>query len=52
MDKEQLINELKELKNERMEDLKKINVQHDMLINFIADLNYLIGNAELENDNE
>lgn len=51
MTKEELIKELKELKQERMNDLIKINSQHDMLINYIADLNYLIGNAEMENDN-
>lgn len=50
MDKEQIIKKLKELKQDRMEDLMKINAKHDMLVNFITDLNYLIDEAEKESD--
>lgn len=44
--KEQLIAELKELKQERMEDLMKLNAKHDALVEFISNLNYLIDEAE------
>lgn len=50
MNKEDIIKELKELKQERMEDLIKINAKHDMLVEFIAHLNYLISEAE-KNEN-
>lgn len=46
MTKEQLIAELKELKQERMEDLMKLNAKHDALVEFIANLSYLIEEAE------
>ena len=52
MNKEQLIKELKELKQERMEDLMKLNAKHDMLVEFIANLNYIIELAEKESDDE
>lgn len=45
MNKEELIKELIELKNERMDDLKKINAQHDILAEIVANLNYLITEA-------
>ena len=48
--KEQLIAELKELKQERLEDLMKINTKHDALVEFIANLSYLIDEAEGKND--
>lgn len=48
--KEQLISELKELKQERLEDLMKINAKHDALVEFIANLSYLIDEAEGKND--
>lgn len=48
--KEQLIAELKELKQERLEDLMKLDAKHDVLVNFLADINYLINNAEEKND--
>lgn len=44
--KEQLIKELKELKHERLEDLQKINAKHDTLVEFIAEISYLINEAE------
>lgn len=46
--KEQLIAELKELKQERMEDLMKLNAKHDTLLEVIANLSYLIEEAEKE----
>lgn len=52
MDKEQLINELKELKREHMENLMKLNAKHDMLVEFIANLNYIIEEAEKESDDD
>lgn len=48
--KEQLISELKELKQERLEDLQKLNAKHDALVEFIANLSYLINEAEGNND--
>ena len=48
--KEQLIAELKELKQERLEDLMKLNAKHDALVEFIANLSYLIDEAEGNND--
>lgn len=48
--KEQLIKELKELKMERLEDLQKLNAKHDALVEFIANLSYLINEAEGGND--
>lgn len=42
MDKEELINELKDLRKERIDDLMKINAKHDMLVEFIANLNTLL----------
>ena len=50
--KEQLIAELKELKQERMEDLMKLNAKHDAIVEFIANLSYLIEEAERDNSNE
>ena len=50
MDKEELINELKDLRRERIDDLIKINAKHDMLVEFIANLNYIIDEAEKESD--
>lgn len=50
--KEQLIAEMKELKQERLEDLMKLNAKHDALVEFIANLNYLIDEAEGKNDGE
>jgi hypothetical protein len=50
--KEQLIKEMKELKQERLEDLMKLNAKHDALVEFIANLSYLINEAEGENDGE
>ena len=44
--KEQLIAEMKELKQERLEDLMKLNAKHDALVEFIANLSYLICEAE------
>lgn len=46
MTKEKLIEELKNLKQERLEDLQKLNAKHDALVEFIAELNYLINEAE------
>lgn len=48
--KEQLIKELKELKQERLEDLQKLNAKHDALVEFIANLSYLISEAEGNNN--
>ena len=48
--KEQLIAELKELKQERLEDLMKLNAKHDALVEFIANLSYIIVEAEGEKD--
>lgn len=48
--KEQLISELKELKQERLEDLMKLNAKHDALGEFIAELSNLIYEAEGNND--
>lgn len=50
--KEQLIKELKELKQERLEDLQKLNAKHDTLVEFIAELSYLINEAEGGEDGE
>ena len=50
--KEQLIAELKELKQERMNDLMKLNAKHDVLVEFIANLNYLIEEAERDETND
>lgn len=50
--KEQLIVELKELKQERLEELMKLNAKHDALVEFIANLSYLINEAEGENNGE
>ena len=50
--KEQLIKELKELKQERLEDLQKLNAKHDALVEFIAELNYLINEAESNEQHE
>lgn len=51
MNKEQLINELKELKQERMEYPMKLNAKHDMLVEFIANLNYIIEEVEKASGN-
>lgn len=48
MTKEELIKEMKELKQERLEDLMKLNAKHDTLVEFIANLSYLIDEAEKE----
>ena len=48
MTKEELIKEMKELKQERMEDLMKINAKHDTLVEFIANISHLIDEAEKE----
>lgn len=48
--KEQLIAELKELKQVKLEDLKKLNAKHDALVKFIANLSYMIDEAEGKND--
>lgn len=50
MNKEELIKELIELKDERMSDLMKLNAKHDMLVEFIANLNYLIAEASRKDD--
>jgi hypothetical protein len=50
LNKEQLVAELKELKQERLEDLMKLNAKHDALVEFIANLSYLIDEAEGNND--
>lgn len=42
MTKEEIIKELEEMKAERLSDLAKINVKHDMLTEQIAELNYII----------
>ena len=47
--KEQLIAEMKELKQERLEDLQKLNAKHDALVEFIAELTYIINEAENDN---
>lgn len=52
MTKEELINELKELRNERIEDLMKLSVKHDSLSNYIAELNHLIYDAEKESNDD
>lgn len=49
MTKEEIIEELEEMKAERMNDLTKINVKHDMLVEHIAELNYIIQKARDEN---
>lgn len=43
---ESFIAELKELKQERIEDLQKLNAKRDILVEFIAELNHLINEAE------
>lgn len=48
MNKEEIIKELKELKQERLEDLMKINAKHDALVEFIANLSFIIDEAEKE----
>ena len=50
LNKEQLISEMKELKQEILEDLMKLNAKHDALVEFIANLSYLIDEAEGKND--
>lgn len=52
MTREQIINDLKELKRERTEDLMKLNARHDALIAIIADLNFLIEEAEKDESND
>ena len=47
---EELLSTLKELKQERLEDLMKLNAKHDALVEFIANLSYLIDEAEGKND--
>lgn len=49
MTKEEIIKELEEMKEERLNDLKKINVKHDMLVEYIAELNYIIQKAREDN---
>lgn len=50
MTKEEIIKELEKLKTERLSDLRSINVKHTMLLEQIAELNYIIEKAK-ENDN-
>ena len=49
MTKEEIIKELEEMKAERMNDLMNINTKHDMLVEHIAELNYIIQNAREDN---
>ena len=49
MTREEIIKELEEMKAERMSDLSKINVKHDMLVEHIAELNYIIEKAREDN---
>ena len=46
MTNEQIIKELEDLKRERMEDLMKLNAKHDVLVDIIADINWLIDEAK------
>lgn len=49
MTKEEIIKELEEMRAERMNDLMKINTKHDMLVEHIAELNYIIQKAREDN---
>lgn len=46
MTNEQIIKELEDLKRERMEDLMKLNAKHDVLVDIIANINWLIDEAK------
>lgn len=48
--KEQLIAKMKDLKRKRLEDLMNLNAKHDALVEYIANLSYLIDEAEGKND--
>ena len=50
MTKEELISELKSIKKQRMEQLSRLNITHDNLMQYIAELNHLIEEAEKESD--
>ena len=51
MTKEELIDELKKLKKERLEQVMRLNIHHDALMAYIVELNHLIEEAEKELDN-
>ena len=46
MTNEQIIKELEDLKRERLEDLMKLNAKLDVLVDIIANLNWLIEEAK------
>ena len=50
MTKEELIEELKKIKEDRCDQLAKLNITHDNLLFYIAELNNLIEEAEKESD--
>lgn len=46
MTKEELIEQMEELKNGLLEDLAKCNAKHDILVTQIAELNSIIAKAK------
>lgn len=48
MDKEQLINELKKLKEQKISQLALLNATHDEIMKCVVELNHLIEEAEKE----
>ena len=50
MNKEEIIKNLEELKAERLNDLAKLNAKHDALVEFIANINYIINEAKRDED--
>ena len=49
MSKEEIIKELEQLKNDKINELANINAKHLVLTNFIAELNHIINKARDEN---
>ena len=49
MTKEEIIKELEQLKNDKLNELANINAKHLVLTNFIAELNYVIQKARKDN---
>ena len=49
MTKEEIIKELEQLKNDKVNELANINAKHLVLTNFIAELNYVLQKARDDN---
>ena len=50
MTKEEIIEELKRLREKKLDELTVLNAKHDVILQYIAELNVLIETAK-ENDN-